>query len=339
MIKITIPKEAIELHKNTYCKEISQYLRDVINSTTIYIDKNIPHARLTSGEKSFLEFILQHINEIMIADPHRLEELIELITTEADQQFVNNTTCRDRIYKKILPKIFDYESFRDGISWRFDKTNGKRLSTKNEKWNGNIFIEKLGVRCCPYCNRAYVFSVKRENSQKTVKPCLDHFFSQSRYPYLGVSIYNLVPCCTVCNSSLKGNIDFNLKDYLHPYCDEHLHDHFKVNIATTVKSLKGYKLKDSDIEFVCSEKVQKHVNDFALKEFYKKHLDYIQEIVIKINDYGDKSYWDSIKRYDVADPLQLLLGNFWQSEDINKRPLAKITADLCEQYGISIIDD
>jgi hypothetical protein len=48
---------------------------------------------------------------------------------------------------------------------------------------------------------------------------LDHFYDKDTYPFLAISIFNLVPCCHICNSKFKHTKNFyNLED-LHPYED------------------------------------------------------------------------------------------------------------------------
>ena len=55
---------------------------------------------------------------------------------------------------------------------------------------------QLSVKVCPYCNRMYTTTLY---GKKRVRPDFDHFYPQSRYPYLAVSLFNLIPSCNVCN--------------------------------------------------------------------------------------------------------------------------------------------
>ena len=41
-----------------------------------------------------------------------------------------------------------------------------------------------------------------------MRPQFDHWFPKKKYPLLAISFYNLIPCCTYCNSSVKGDIEF-----------------------------------------------------------------------------------------------------------------------------------
>lgn len=53
---------------------------------------------------------------------------------------------------------------------------------------GKTFCEELGIKTCPYCNRSYIYTLDKGS----VRPQYDHFFNKNRYPYLAVSIYNLI---------------------------------------------------------------------------------------------------------------------------------------------------
>ncbi len=57
---------------------------------------------------------------------------------------------------------------------------------------------QLCVRVCPYCNRIYTTTLY---GKKRIRPDFDHFYPQSRYPYLAVSLFNLIPSCNICNKA------------------------------------------------------------------------------------------------------------------------------------------
>lgn len=61
---------------------------------------------------------------------------------------------------------------------------------------------QLGVKVCPYCNRMYATTLY---GKRRTRPDFDHFYPQSRYPYLTVSLFNLIPSCNVCN---KAKLDY-----------------------------------------------------------------------------------------------------------------------------------
>ena len=70
------------------------------------------------------------------------------------------------------------------------------------------WAEKLEIRSCYYCEMAYVniYTVIDEKDGSIVKKRqfdLDHFLPKAKCPCVGLSLYNFVPSCQVCNSRIK----------------------------------------------------------------------------------------------------------------------------------------
>ncbi|MDR2278360.1 MAG: hypothetical protein LBE23_10910 [Vagococcus sp.] len=96
---------------------------------------------------------------------------------------------------------------------------------KSKEWSAKVFTEQINTIVCPYCNMNFIHTYYNERTEEgkpkgTVRPEIDHFYPKSKYPLLAMSIYNLIPSCHQCNSSIKGNFVMNHKEYLHPYLDD-----------------------------------------------------------------------------------------------------------------------
>lgn len=80
--------------------------------------------------------------------------------------------------------------------FKYERLNAvrKELSEPMAYW----LQRQLCVRVCPYCNRMYTTTLY---GKKRVRPDFDHFYPQSRYPYLAVSLFNLIPSCNICNKA------------------------------------------------------------------------------------------------------------------------------------------
>ena len=75
---------------------------------------------------------------------------------------------------KACKSVFDYTKIGNAAYW---------------------LMEQLNVRTCPYCNRNYTTFT----TTKSIRPDFDHYYPQSKFPYLSLSIFNLIPACTYCN--------------------------------------------------------------------------------------------------------------------------------------------
>ncbi len=70
------------------------------------------------------------------------------------------------------------------------------INTEYPKMDNSKFLRRLEIDTCPYCNRNYIYSLSKSSK---IKPELDHFYPKSKYPFLGLSFYNLIPSCQTCN--------------------------------------------------------------------------------------------------------------------------------------------
>ncbi|MDH0647340.1 hypothetical protein N5D48_17930 [Pseudomonas sp. GD03858] len=66
---------------------------------------------------------------------------------------------------------------------------------------GELLYALWGLTICPYCAIERIEGYARIN----VRPDLDHFYPRTRFPFLGVSLFNLIPSCGTCNQKLKRN--------------------------------------------------------------------------------------------------------------------------------------
>ncbi len=198
-------------------------------------------------------------------------------------------------------------------------------------YNFPDLVELLGITVCPYCNRTFIYSTVRSESVKTICQ-IDHFFEKSKYPYLCLSLFNLIPVCSSCNLSkqskkfgkspleikdvdkgFKFSLEYAKADYTKP-------DAFKV-ITTT---------PDTDL------KEQKEI--LGLEKLYEKHNDIGHELFLKQHIYSEDRIMELCESFPELftspnEVRQLVLGSYIDKKDVGKRPLAKMTRDIMLQLG------
>lgn len=119
------------------------------------------------------------------------------------QRLADTKKYRSDLVKLFLSKIFNYKLF----------------SRKGREYDLYKLSSSIGVKVCVYCNISYIKTVYSKDNTQVLRPFFDHFHGKARFPLLAMSLYNLIPCCYYCNSSLKGETEFTLKGNLHPYLD------------------------------------------------------------------------------------------------------------------------
>ncbi|PNV82565.1 MAG: hypothetical protein C0627_09215 [Sulfurimonas sp.] len=204
------------------------------------------------------------------------------------------------------------------------------------------FIKQLNIYVCPYCNRNYIFNFSKNNTQEATAQ-LDHFFDKKDYPYLAITLYNLVPSCSTCNqrkSSKRENI-------FYPYLES-----FNESAKFRYKGIKSIA-KDEKIDFLDSkrvmfnieaikdnEKVEKHIEVFNLKNLYEEHKDIVAELLQKKEIYNDSYIDELMQKYEGTlfknreDLLRLVTCGYVNDEDLHKRPLSKLIKDISEELNL-----
>lgn len=171
-----------------------------IEYLTKKINKYLDYTKQLNGPPSFTYLFVSkmrdHILSLNARDHLSSAKYFDLVCKV-------NLKSKDKIdlFKRELGEIFDYHNF----------------IVKKKSYNAYDLCLASKTRTCPYCNHSYAFTIQSVNGG--FRPTLDHFYPKEKYPHLALSLYNLIPSCSVCNSSLKGDANFSLSRHLHPLFD------------------------------------------------------------------------------------------------------------------------
>lgn len=229
-----------------------------------------------------------------------------------------------------------------------DQYNDFRSS--QDQWGGAYLIKELDIKVCPYCNRNFIDTyVPDKNGKLKSNAQLDHFYPKEQYPYLALSLYNLIPCCSVCN---HGKLNIN-EELIYPY-RECFGDYAKFETAFfegdeegnyDVSFLLGnsdnfrIELKPIDCNSENGIKIQRSIDAFHLNDLYKLHNDYVRELIKKAIIYNESRIDELYTQYtelfrNREEVVQMIVSNYIGDDDLGKRPLAKLTKDICEELGL-----
>jgi hypothetical protein len=274
---------------------------DIEDIASEYFDKikKIERRKISSMHKIFIE----NLEKIVLCKSSELEDIIINFKNNFSEN--SNEFSRFKNYMQNQYKTFIYK-------------------------NGLWLAERLNVNTCPYCNRQYTFTI---DSKKKIRPQFDHFYPKSKYPYLALSFYNIIPCCSVCNH-IKREKEIDFHPYIKGFDNEFL---FSVNHLDYIlgKNKIVILLKNRDNENIKN----RNIETFALNELYAQHKDYVQEIIDKAYAYNDDYYNGIIETFSSigkspSEINRLIFGNYLEIVELEKRPLSKLTKDIIEQIGI-----
>ena len=256
-------------------------------------------ARLILGQLDISKF-----RSLILCPPHRL----------------SNYPCPEKVAPEHILSTYTSFFYSEGAD-----------GEKNAMW----LMKQLDIHVCPYCNRTYTFSV---NEKKAVRPEIDHFYPKSdpRYMHLALSFYNLVPSCPICNHT-KSDTVLDFHPYLGPLDKPGLLPRFLIDSTPVKYGKKEYLFPESPI--IKIENVNSNVMELALEELYRQHSDYAKEILDKMQAYNESLYEPLIAGFQgigkTSEEIdRLVWGNYVERAFHSKRPLAKLTRDILEQFGV-----
>lgn len=183
---------------------------------------------------------------------------------------------------RLLPKVIDHMQNVKGVST--DKT------TTTYKCLYHLFVDEgfmnlpkehivsaVNVDACPYCNRGDAGdAVEMKEIDGVLKKVynkgnLDHFFAKEYYPYLAITLTNLVPSCPTCNQyPQKYTEDAKLTGLVNPYT---LQDPdgmcFKIDVEPWGATASEHNAK---IYTECpNANMGRNVTTFSIESLYNAH--------------------------------------------------------------------
>ncbi len=197
----------------------------------------------------------------------------------------------------------------------------------SKKFKQSFFKVFVNMNVCPYCNRNFINPIYKEerlgqdNSKQA--PDIEHFFPKSIYPFLALSISNLLPSCAFCNK-VKSDVD-TLENCISPY--EIKEDDFKFQFDPIDVTRKTIKLQSSsnNSKILHLENLYAEVHNKFVDEVYLESRKYPLENRRFLNRFFSLPLDSQEKLYKRK------FCNYYLEDDFNKQPLSKMTKDLFTQ--------
>lgn len=303
-----------------------------------YFRVNDVKNKLQPNIKNFLTSLFFEINEIptkelLLYSNKDLKILINKFFEELEKSFpIGNSK---NIFKQdISDEVFEWDSLipekqirciKKLLTFKYTKLYEKLRDDFGKKLiiNNNIFI-------CPYCKRNYINVIVSKNHSKSVKPDLDHFYPKSIYPFLGISLSNLIPSCLTCNQRCKGNKD-TFEEFPHIFPPENVFRLLTFSLPIHNKILM--KIDNNYSKYSTTEKeVKNHLETFLIEETYKSHIEIAELIKEKHDKYSSSKISDLVnttKGLTMNDIRDIVFYEYEKLEKDNDRePLSKLKWDL-----------
>lgn len=298
----------------------------------------------TSSYKSFRSALLPDCNLVHPVETETLKQL--LVAKPSDAHALN---------ERLMKKLVDDYSEAYLTQKNLPKKYRKRLRTLvcifdydgaigNSKSKSYWLAEHIGRNSCTYCNRQYTFTVSgKNNDERITRPAFDHWFPKSRFPLLSLNLYNLIPCCAVCNSGAKGDKVFQLTKFVHPYEQKDDDPKFKFVPAIADKN-KGEWTVVLDRDKVAHPEVDNTIKAFELDRIYNMHGPLEVKEMMEFAQAYSNTYllqiYNQMKKdfgavaFSQEDVYRILFGTESVPAKFLDRPLSKMKHDILEYLGI-----
>lgn len=270
----------------------------------------------TESERRLWKYVYRNYDSILTGTPEVLQRHCDYY----EQVITRMHGKRLRWVAKWMRDIFSYEWLKTRI----------RLGTHE-------LIRRSTLLVCPYCGRNYAHLIDRGGELREARPHLDHWFPRSRYPIVGISLYNLIPACSTCNSTFKNDRAMRLERYHHPYAPGPIAFRFSYWPLSTIDHPDGeVTVVPSGSDAVARLRARHHAAIFRIADSYhycalegRKILD-----VMRISSEHHRKMRLRALGLPLSDPLYGRILSVMVKGEIGdlRSPLGKFRRDVYSQW-------
>lgn len=325
MIKIEysqVPQEYLDFIK--YFKgKIKKWLRDGAMGYTI------TKVSLNDDCRLIFRFLIlsDNLKRLMLLPAEEIPQLIDFV----ENRFSSLKDCR-------LKKTGADTALYDCLSKAFDK-----LGYCDNKFPDFELSNTLGVKACPYCNAEYIVTQDLKSEGVHIRNSeLDHFYPRELYPYLSISLNNLIPSGPICNGgSCKHNKDSYQEKLVNPFTLINSNGiRFELDIFD--KGLLTYRT----FHLACKIKTVLHglaldanKRMFLIESRYEQEIEQARTVWCFFQGYATKGYQTMIGEKQRLLGTTLTFDEWFELEtqvnpsNYNGRKLSKLTMDIWWQLN------
>lgn len=271
---------------------------------------------------------LKDIEILLVGKPQEAYDLNNRLMKKIFEDYDKDNLESLKPHKKDLKKIEKIFYYGGVISGDKD----------NSYWLANL----VGHNTCTYCNRQYTFTVGvEEGGAHITRPQFDHWFPKERFPLLSLNLYNLIPSCSICNSSIKGSVVFSLDSHIHPYLQTKSEPDFKFVPKVSDNADRVWTVC---LERARGGKEDNTIKAFCLDEIYGAHGDLeVKNLMDFATGYTDnylRDLYENVladfitKGFSKEEVFRMLFGAEYLPEHTLDMPLSKLKRDVLKYLGV-----
>ena len=299
-----------ELDCNSVSIDVRNFLLDLTFENNGILNQNVLFSENSNNTKIIEDFFEKLIKKFGINSRDIFINTQKIKgSIQCDYASLNNDEQVKCIKKFILEKYENmYENMRN--------THGKEL------------IKSSDISICPYCYRSYIGVIEEEKGKRAITPDLDHFYPKSKYPFLAVTLSNLIPSCLFCNQRAKNATDF-YKTSIYP--PNKIFDDIKFDFDP----YSGKIFIENYYDLISKIEYKTHLDTFLIQEVYASHKEVLDNLLSKVTKYRSSKINDIAKYTAGLTISEIKKIVFYEYEFMNnkKELLYKLKKDLYEKIA------
>ena len=255
-----------------------------------------------------------------------------------DEKFKTEFECtlEDLLYGSF-EKLQEIKDNLGDMSNRDDVKALFNYETKFQKYISKFFEQYVEVHTCYFCNIEFINTFMTKDEKIKNGFTLDHYIDKGKYPYLALSLYNLIPSCYTCNSKVKR---VHSVETLSP-ASTHFDFNEKVKFKTFMENENLQIDNEEDFRLLLKEDFsdiyKQYIDVFELDGRYEYHKYKVIEMINKRKEYPDSRIKELalLTQKTEEEVKQDLFGEYlFEDENLHKRPLSKLVRDISEELGL-----
>lgn len=312
----------VEDAKKLFQTEIKEFTNKALRKLKVLRKKE---TSLTPEEKQYIDNLISDLPQLVVAKP---------------KQLVDKIPDYPPLSKKVLPTPKKGEPKPKQLSDKIINSLG--YSELRDTFYARYF-GAIGIKTCVYCNSLLTITTENSSGNIRAKFQVDHYRSKNKYPCFSISLYNLYPVCGPCNNIKKEHLvqlDLYEDDVTAVLTSRH---HFSLERSSIARFIVSNSSKDLKINYnedklsLAAAKTFQEV--FDINGIYDTQKDVAEELILKARIYNKPYKQMLINAFpklfsDQSMSNRIIIGNYMESENIHKRPMAKFTQDIAEQLGL-----
>lgn len=189
-------KEIINYKKQCFNISFSKYVEDEKKSNNNLMLISYLNKRKTKDVK-FVELIEKIISKNSLTEIEDIYKLFIFQNNAIDNRNYNIEEQEISDEFKFLFIAFFYEKFFDyqEIWALIDKNKFGKYNFNRKAFHLN-FKKENNIEVCPYCDMDTTINISNNE--------IEHFLPKSKFPFLSMNAYNLIPSCNACNKKTEG---------------------------------------------------------------------------------------------------------------------------------------